>query len=466
MDHSLRIGTILMLVLFQIAKCDLGPILSAGEAIVIVDAGATITTPGNYRLSRNLTVASGIGINIASSDVFLDLNNYELIGTGGTTGINIPSDLSNITIKNGIIRDFTVGIGIDTGIENFIFENLRCFGSGLSGIVFVSGSNVQLINCIVDDSTTIGMDVQGIQQLIIDNCICSNNGSIGCQVNTCEEAIIKNSHFFSNGSIGFLFEASISGIIKDSEFFNNSGGGLSINVCDQITVQNCKATNCGGFGFNVSTATQVIMQNCSAEACTLLGFAALNSRMLNYENCNSFRTTATGVGAAAAGFQDLGCVDVLYDHCVSMSSVGTLSGIGFNSPTTPVKIVMNSCIANNNIGGTTSIGFNFNGATNCCILNCLAKENTGAVGGTGFQAQSGSNLHIRDNTAISNGAAGFLINEGTLSSVIFGNVAQNHTTNYSITGGTILTVVYDLSATTLTPTPAPYTNLHNVSVVP
>src|SRR5438876_3313560 len=76
----------------------------------------TITMQGHYCFDRNLSTAmtSGNAITINSDFVVVDLNNFKLGGGAaglGTTTIGIHSDSHrNITIRNGNIRGFLVGI--------------------------------------------------------------------------------------------------------------------------------------------------------------------------------------------------------------------------------------------------------------------------------------------------------------------------------------------------------------------
>ena len=78
-------------------------------------AGFTITQPGSYYLTTNLT-ATGHGVVITASRVTLDLMGFALTGDRGNSdsGIflngvtNMP--LCDVTVRNGIVHNFYFGI--------------------------------------------------------------------------------------------------------------------------------------------------------------------------------------------------------------------------------------------------------------------------------------------------------------------------------------------------------------------
>jgi hypothetical protein len=67
----------------------------------------TITSPGAYYLTTNLTVSSGNAISIATNGVTLDLNGFIISSTAASAagyGIFLNTALRNIKIVNGLIQ--------------------------------------------------------------------------------------------------------------------------------------------------------------------------------------------------------------------------------------------------------------------------------------------------------------------------------------------------------------------------
>jgi hypothetical protein len=169
----------------------------------------TITQPGSYYLTRNLSVASGNGITINADGVTLDLMGFTLSGPGSNTGsYGITSDgvttRRNNTIRNGVLRGW--GIGVAT--PNFIrstYEDLRVTDN-VWGLNIGSGSDVRHVmsayNTIglaiaqrddawggsVSDSNFIRNSVYGIfvsaNNIWVHGNVIDSNGSIGVAIAT------------------------------------------------------------------------------------------------------------------------------------------------------------------------------------------------------------------------------------------------------------------------------------------
>src|SRR5215469_7030816 len=90
------------------------------QAIVMARGGFpyTITQPGSYKLTSNLTMPTGSTntdcIDIAADDVLLDLNGFAILGAPSCNGVtSVQSNgvtHKNITVKNGSVSGFGTGI--------------------------------------------------------------------------------------------------------------------------------------------------------------------------------------------------------------------------------------------------------------------------------------------------------------------------------------------------------------------
>src|SRR5262245_17256632 len=100
-------------------------------SIPIYQANTTISSPGSYHLTRDITATSGDAITINSSGVNLDLNGHTVTVTGFSAAVSIPSDLTGtVSVSNGRL----VGGGSGYGVTNV-------FGS-TSGRLSVSVSSL------------------------------------------------------------------------------------------------------------------------------------------------------------------------------------------------------------------------------------------------------------------------------------------------------------------------------------
>ncbi len=118
---------------------------------------ATINSQGLYCLTGNLSTSqsSGIAITINANNVTLDLNGWKVGGQAagaGTTAYGIYSTANNVTILNGIVRGFYIGI-------------------------YLSGSGVVVHDMLVDQNTSIGIDTGGQGTLLEHNQVVSTGGT-------------------------------------------------------------------------------------------------------------------------------------------------------------------------------------------------------------------------------------------------------------------------------------------------
>ena len=83
----------------------------------ITSLPATIDTQGLHCLTGNLATSqtSGNAIEITANNVTLDLNGWKVGGQGagaGTQAGGISSAAVNVTVRNGIVRGFSIGISL------------------------------------------------------------------------------------------------------------------------------------------------------------------------------------------------------------------------------------------------------------------------------------------------------------------------------------------------------------------
>lgn len=120
----------------------------------------TITAPGSYYLTTNLTGVSGAnGITISSDDVTLDLNGFTLLGTTGSlAGVYVgPHYHFNITVRNGMIDKWGAdGVDAVSNAENTVFEHLTVASAGHYGLEAYGG---QVRDCVFDDCGNSGIAV-------------------------------------------------------------------------------------------------------------------------------------------------------------------------------------------------------------------------------------------------------------------------------------------------------------------
>ncbi|MFZ5453981.1 MAG: right-handed parallel beta-helix repeat-containing protein [Thermodesulfobacteriota bacterium] len=219
------------------AAADFYVIAGGGKAgTQITSVPYTITSPGLYCLSRNLTYSNSTGyaITVTVSGVTLDLMGFSLSGNGKnsytTTGIFVNAELEGVEIRNGTVTSFG-GYGI--------------FTQGCKG--------VRLIGLRVQDNGGMGVRIQGSNHLAM-GCSFLDNGGIGATIG---QSLIKGNQAY--GNTGGLHISSGS-VISGNVCLNNSAIGISTGT--GCSVLDNSVMGSGSYGINVSDGCTVKGNTC------------------------------------------------------------------------------------------------------------------------------------------------------------------------------------------------------------
>jgi len=179
-----------------------------------------IDTSGSYYLTRHMTNITGDGISVFADDVTIDLNGFALRGQVGTgVGILAPLPQSNITIKNGTIRNWILD-GIEAAsTESGRYENLTLMNCGERGV-----------HC--GDSSSL----QGLW--------CENNGQGGILAGN--ECRIRDVSVKS----GLGIVAGSGSVISDCTVRGSTGNGIDFGARSRIS--SCTVEQCAGDGLFTS----------------------------------------------------------------------------------------------------------------------------------------------------------------------------------------------------------------------
>jgi hypothetical protein len=212
----------------------------------------TISQPGSYRLSSNLTVPDGntTAIQVTSTNVTIDLNGFSIIGpvvcTGepvtscnpsGASGVGIvTSSNTTVTVTNGTVQGMGVGLSFSGPTR---LERVSAVQNNSFGILFQSSGNVVLYNTASFNGNA------GIQSLIASSVVTGNvaigNRGSGMAVS----GVITGNVAVQNGSNGIQGNGTIIG----NDVIANGASGISV-TCPTAILDNRSAFNTGA---NIST---------------------------------------------------------------------------------------------------------------------------------------------------------------------------------------------------------------------
>lgn len=236
-----------------------GPRTVINEANTPGDADSLfmITQPGSYYLGGNVTGVSGMsGIEIAASNVSIDLNGFSLTGVPGSLdGIVVnPQTQRNITIKDGIVTSWGQD-GIDLGAGGLLVTRIRVRDNGGWGIH--ANTNSVVTQCTVSLNGAGG--ILGAQNGLIQNCMLHLNGLagvgngiqggsgftvIGCQVS---QSTGDGIHLVAGSGDGM---AAVNVIACTSR----RNGGIGIKLATSGLVTKCVANVNGGGGIQATNS--------------------------------------------------------------------------------------------------------------------------------------------------------------------------------------------------------------------
>jgi len=220
----------------------------------------TITSPGSYRLTGNLSVATTVSaIVINGARVRLDLGGFEVAGPGSCTGSGasiscagggtadgIAAFFEGARVSNGSVRGFGgAGVALNQGqAESLHVEQNGQFGfagknafdvvavrNGASGISVAEGV---ARSCVATQNRDFG--IQGFASRIVDS-VASSNGRAGITVNA--GSVVSDNASRLNTLQGIFASG---GVVRNNAVANNGADGIVGND-GALIVGNTSANN-------------------------------------------------------------------------------------------------------------------------------------------------------------------------------------------------------------------------------
>lgn len=336
-----------------------------------------ISSSGSYYLTDDIVVAANgqSGIEVLVANVTIDLNGYDIVGgslfvTSSANGIDAAQGL---TVRNGVIRDFTLDAIQGDFDDLMVVENVLARNNG-GGIVV--GDSSRVIDCRAFDNGDNGIDAGNSS--VVYSCVAQSNDLDGIIAGNA--AVVSHCTASGNGSDGIL-------------------------ALENALIQSCVARDNGTDGIQIFGSGAIY--DCVSER-NDDGFRTDGST--HFSRCHASRNTESGfVGASGSSFDD--CM-------ASLNKTGFLVN----------EASVTNCTARNN----TNVGIQ--ATSDCSIVGNYVTGGPGAPSGDGIRATGTRNL-IDSNAVIANGDDGItvVINGGNL--VVRNRSAQNGGANFAIPTG-------------------------------
>lgn len=239
----------------------------------------TISQPGSYRLTSNLSAPATHGIQINTDGVQFDLGGFTISGpvvcTGspiscvpssyGPAGVLIAGSTNGVVVRNGRVQGF--GPGVYSGRAGVV-ENIIAIRNAATGIVAVDGTLIRNSSALYNGTTGMGI---GLGAQVVDS-VANFNGQFGIAIGregNNAGSVIRNTSVFLNEGTGIYDEGR--SIIDGCVINGNSGIGLQI-VNGGSQVSNTIVTNnANGIKVDAGTAFEAGGVRSSFSGNTLTG---------------------------------------------------------------------------------------------------------------------------------------------------------------------------------------------------
>jgi parallel beta-helix repeat protein len=199
----------------------------------------------NTTLNSDLVNCPVNGLKIDAPNITLDLNGHTIDGDVATamTGIDNTAGHDEVTIKNGIIREFSDGVHLDKADRNRLSELEVSYNN--TGI-FLSQSN----NNTIEESSA------------------SDNANDGISLTNSNNNRIEGSSASDNDMTGILLNGSDNNRVEDNSSFDNENFGIAVeNGSDGNQIQSNEASNNGfangnsGIGVDAASTQTLVEDN-------------------------------------------------------------------------------------------------------------------------------------------------------------------------------------------------------------
>lgn len=395
--------------------------LAAGGPTPILSVPETITTPGSYCLTGNLTAGPGeFGIRVTCRDVVIDLGGFTLRGPGITEGgIGIHGVEDHVVVRNGTLADW--GVSGVTLVRNSSVEDVqvrqcargisfgsdgRAEGCWVQGALLTSinaGHASRVIDCWVEAysaSTGVQLGINALAKRVkVGGGDMSFSASSGARFEDCSAWGFKHFGFRSNDREVQVIDSIVRSTILDAT--------AGIDIGDRGEVRGCQVSGPVEMGIVTGFSGEVL--STTVRDATSSGITAGRGTRVKGCRVESCGSAGAGVGLTLEG-----------ENFVADSIFAKNDGMGLLCNGEGGRV--EGCSAYENTSHGLQLGSDVVAVGNHVWNN----------GGTGISVQ-GHRVRLQDNEVNSNGD-GILLS-GSRSLLTGNRAAQNTGENYDLPWG-------------------------------
>ena len=200
----------------------------AASAADIGACGVTISRPGYYRVTQDLSASGGdcIDVNVAGAIVYL--SGHSLSGSGAGVGVRFSSRAKNSFLEGGNATISGYAIGVADYASSVHGDNFNANHNSIGGVL-----------------------VSGAQAGYFSNFQASNNGSYGVQFVNASSGVAEGVQASYNAGYGIWLNGAVGSRIDNFDTEQNALAGVYVGCAS-----NGPGTGCAG-GKHVASANQI-----------------------------------------------------------------------------------------------------------------------------------------------------------------------------------------------------------------
>jgi len=194
----------------------------------------TITSPGSFRLTGNLTVTDPLtdAIKVSSDGVSVDLNGFVITGPGSGFPRGVDSTNDNVKVSNGTIQS--------------MYNAVQLIGEGahVEGMSLVDNLNTGLFvgnGALVTGNTISGNGHSGVMagtSCVLTRNAVRNNGLYG--ISAASGSVVVENTLSGNTEWGLQFNSAYSGYGNNVLTENNGGSAnVQLNIGTELSTNIC-----------------------------------------------------------------------------------------------------------------------------------------------------------------------------------------------------------------------------------
>jgi hypothetical protein len=206
----------------------------------------TITSPGTWTVTTNVTAAAGVNcITVDANGVAIDLRGHVITGSGLSSGIVDRGGQTNLVVANGTLTGFNQAINLGHTSHTTI-SNITVTNTGTSGIHIGADYGV-VTDSQANNNQRYGIYFDGSNNTV-SNTVANNNGWSGITfLPPSSNNTVSNSVAYANGLDGMVFGGT-SNTVSNSPAIGNGNNGMVFDDGDNQITDNQANNNKAGDG--------------------------------------------------------------------------------------------------------------------------------------------------------------------------------------------------------------------------